>query len=128
MAGSVQVITEIEKPDGRVLVEAIASKERDGDARPIAGFFVRRRYHGDRFRIASPQEFSATWMRFVEEPPKDWQDKIKKFTKVDDIADLMYQPPVDPNKPFSMSELQERDRHSMTMNYSNGKVVPRRNA
>lgn len=122
-----QVQTETEKP-GVVLVEAVALAERMNDGRPSAGFFVRRRYHGDRFYLAKPAEFSPRWMRFVNEPPKEWVEKLEKIIKDQTIEDLMVAPPVDPRnpeRPFSMGELQDRARQSHEMNYSTGKVQPR---
>lgn len=126
MAGAVQVITETENPRGFVLVEAQAHESRMGDGRPIAGFYVQRRYHGQRFRIEKPEEFSPNWMRFVEDPPKEWVEKLKKITKVSDVKELMWEPPFDPNAPFPMSQAGTREMG--VMNYANGRVTPRRNA
>ena len=127
MAQSVQAVTEIEKP-GTVLVQAVASADRMDDAHPIAGFFVRRRYHGDTFMIASPEEFSPKWMRFVEEPPKEWKEKLSKrlkFLRMDDLSvDELVVEKEDPNRQFSMSELQGQQAHqSGKLTYSGGRPV-----
>lgn len=125
MAGTVQVITENENPRGFVRVQAVAEDSKLGDGRPVAGYYYQRRYHGQTFLIERPEDFSPRWMRFVDEPPEDWVAKIKKITRVSDVKELM-RAPTDPNAPFAMSQLQERDRQSATMNYSNGRVVQRR--
>lgn len=71
-----KVQVETERP-GIVKVRAKAAPGREGDARPIAGFFVRRRYEGDEFMIADWKEFSPRWMEFVDTPPDGWVEKIK---------------------------------------------------
>lgn len=128
MAGTVQVVTQNENPNGRVLVVAVAEESKLGDGRPIAGFYYQRRYHGQQFRIEKPQEFSPRWMRFVEEPPADWADKLKaydldtkKFAKLDAKEFV-----ADPNEIFAMSQAQGRENG--VMNYANGRVTARRNA
>jgi len=129
MAQSVQVVTEVENPEGSVLVQAVAHVDRQDDSHPLAGFYVRRRYHGDQFMIAAPEEFSPVWMRFVNDPPKEWRDKLgarlKKLQREETVDELK----VDPNAPFSMTDLQEQNRRSAAMNYATGKVksarVPR---
>lgn len=74
------VKVETEK-DGIILVEAVADEARMGDGRPVAGWFVRRRYHGERFLLEKPEEFSARWMRFVDVPPKDWVEALTQTRK-----------------------------------------------
>jgi hypothetical protein len=77
---TLQVMTEIEKP-GIVTVQAFSEVgfERQNAA---VGFFVRRRRHGDQFKLANWKEFSPRWMKFVDEPPKEWREKIEaKFGK-----------------------------------------------
>lgn len=74
----VRVETERAPSTSDVLVRAIANESRINDGRPVAGFFVRRRYHGDTFNIQHPSEFSAAWMEFVEDPPEEWLPVIKK--------------------------------------------------
>lgn len=71
-----KVQVETEKP-GIVLVRAKAAPGREGDSRPIAGFYVRRRYEGDTFKINEWHEFSPRWMEFVDQPPPDWLEKIE---------------------------------------------------
>lgn len=75
MAQVLRATTETERP-GKILVRAKAAPGRENDAKPVAGFFVRRRYAGDEFRINDWNEFSPRWMEFVDEPPKDWLKKI----------------------------------------------------
>lgn len=71
-----RVQVETERP-GIVTVRAKAAPGHESDARPIAGFFVRRRYEGDTFKINAWHEFSPRWMEFVDDPPADWIEKIK---------------------------------------------------
>lgn len=71
-----KVQVETERP-GIVTVRAKAAPGREMDSRPIAGFYVRRRYEGDEFKISTWQEFSPRWMEFVDTPPQDWLDNIK---------------------------------------------------
>lgn len=125
MAASVQVVTETEKP-GLVMVRAVATGERAKDGRPVAGFFVRRRYDGDRFMIAKPEEFSANWMRFEDQPPKEWVSIIKKRTGVD-AEDLMYQPPPDPVRanPFPQQSLLHMQTAGSNQMDGNGRISQR---
>jgi hypothetical protein len=125
MAIAAQVITETEKP-GTVLVRAFANQDRMGDARPIAGFFVRRRYHGDTFLLARPEEFSPTWMRFVNDPPAEWADQLKKVAKAHKVDLEDFTKPAE-TEMFAMSQVSDRDRGAQ-MNYSNGRVTPRKSA
>jgi len=71
-----QVQVETERP-GTVTVRAKAAPGREMDARPIAGFYVRRRFEGETFKINDWHEFSPRWMEFVDDPPADWVEKIK---------------------------------------------------
>jgi hypothetical protein len=71
-----KVQVETEKP-GTVLVRAKAAPGREGDSRPIAGFYVRRRYEGDTFKISEWHEFSPRWMEFIDTPPDGWIEKIQ---------------------------------------------------
>lgn len=71
-----KVQVETERP-GIVTVRAKAAPGREMDARPIAGFFVRRRYAGDTFKINDWTEFSPRWMEFVDTPPEGWIERIK---------------------------------------------------
>lgn len=77
-AAQVVVQTERDRSQTDVLVRAIADQSRMNDGRPVAGFYVRRRYHGDTFYIQKAEEFSARWMEFVGEPPAKWLPIIKK--------------------------------------------------
>ena len=129
MGASVKVETEIEKP-GTVMVRAVAHGEAINDGRPVAGFFVRRRYDGDRFLLASPDEFSPTWMRFEDTPPKEWDAVLKK--KLDKsgvtVEDIMYREPPDPARArqvpqMSMSQMQSHVPHQMD---GQGRVSPRK--
>jgi hypothetical protein len=71
-----QVQLETERA-GTVTVRAKAAPGRESDAKAIAGFYVRRRYAGDTFKINSWREFSPRWMEFVDEPPAEWLTQIK---------------------------------------------------
>lgn len=75
MATVLRAQVETERP-GTVKVRAKAAPGHELDARPIGGFYVRRRYEGDVFYIAKPEDFSPRWMEFVDQPPKDWLEKI----------------------------------------------------
>lgn len=126
MAASVQVQTEIEKP-GFVMVCAIAHGERMNDGRPVAGFFVRRRYEGDRFMLADPSEFSPVWMRFEDPIPKEWEAPLKKRLKVDSLEQFKYQPPPDPARQngfaqVSMSHMLSPQSNQMD---GHGNITPR---
>jgi hypothetical protein len=77
---------ETERP-GIVTVRAKAAPGREMDARPIAGFFVRRRYEGDTFQINDWVEFSPRWMEFIDKPPDGWIEKIQEREK--EQLDLM---------------------------------------
>jgi hypothetical protein len=72
----VRVIDDIPVKTG-VRVRCLAAKGHEGDARPISGFYVRRRYEGDEFMIPNWEMFSSNWMEFAEEPPADWREKIE---------------------------------------------------
>lgn len=143
MANSVEVRTVIDLP-GEVTVMAIAHKDRLLDAKPIAGHYLRRRYHGDRFQIQNADQFSPTWMRLVDEPPSDWLPTIKKKVEssIDpeiramELYDLMAADNADQyltprqlaekkaramSRTFAPSELQD-ERPSKEMDYSNGQV------
>jgi len=71
-----QVLLETERP-GTVAVRAKAAPGREMDAKPIAGFYVRRRFAGETFKINDWKEFSPRWMEFIDEPPAEWLTKIK---------------------------------------------------
>lgn len=73
-----KVQVETERP-GIVQVRAKAAPGREMDSKPVAGFFVRRRFEGDVFMIAEWHEFSPRWMEFVDpdKVPKDWIEKIE---------------------------------------------------
>lgn len=86
MSQVLKVHVETER-DGIVTVEAFSEEAVAGaspgvsgkvlaDANKPAGFFVRRRYHGDRFKINDWKEFSPKWMRFVDTPPEGWIEQI----------------------------------------------------
>lgn len=78
MAASARVEVQTEVDGGKVRVRAIAPNGRINDARPVAGFFIRRRYHGEEFLIASWDQFYPSWMEFVDQPPEEWKSKIQK--------------------------------------------------
>jgi hypothetical protein len=80
VAAEVRVIDDLPVTGG-VRVRALAAKGHETDARPIAGFYVRRRYAGDEFEIPNWQTFSSNWMEFIEEPPKEWREKIEEREK-----------------------------------------------
>lgn len=71
-----QVQVETERP-GLVTVRAKAAPGREMDARPVAGFYVRRRFEGDTFKIGDWKDFSPRWMEFVDDPPAEWVERIK---------------------------------------------------
>lgn len=123
----VQVETE---RDGIVRVRALAAPGREMDAKPVAGFFVRRRFEGDEFMLANWHEFSPRWMQFVDKPPQDWLDKINAReqnnlqvqtrseaenakTPEQRIAETM----------FSMASVM-KDSDAGTINMASGKVTP----
>lgn len=78
ISAQVEVIDDLPVPKGTgARVRVIAAKGREGDARPIGGFYLRRRYEGEEFVIPSWEMFSSNWMEFVGEPPADWIEKIE---------------------------------------------------
>jgi hypothetical protein len=124
--------TEIEKP-GVVLVQAFAPPTKAEDAKPVCGFFVRRRFHGQQFLLAKPEEFSANWMQFAETPPKEWIEKLRALGRIEAKADISeYMVPSglstkdqlikEQTETFSVGELMLREKQSQTMNYSTGRV------
>lgn len=77
MKADISVLTELPSSGGRrVKVRAKATLERTGDAHPVAGFFVIRRYDGDEFHLNDWKQFSSRWMEFVDEPPQEWLDAM----------------------------------------------------
>lgn len=80
---SAQVIVETERAAtaNDVYVRALASTGKLNDGKPVAGFLLRRRYHGDIFALQHPQEFSPNWMEFVDMPPDNWVKEIRKLHK-----------------------------------------------
>lgn len=139
MGVSAQVQTVTEKP-GLVRVVAFASRDRKDDAKPIAGFFVRRRYAGSDFLLAKPEEFSPRWMRFVEAPPKEWIEPVMKICEsqfkqglIDKMTvdDLTKVPAYDEelmgqggSAQVSMSQLADQQRRSFQMD-GHGRITPR---
>lgn len=122
-----QVQTETDRP-GKVLVQAKPAPGREMDARPIGGFYIRRRYAGDQFRINDWTEFSPRWMEFIEEPPAEWKEKI--LAREGDIrlmaekaAEENVLTPVDLMKRemFSMASMM-RPQVEQTLNQATGKV------
>ena len=132
MAGAIQVVTEIENPNAHVAVKAIAPIDRQDDARPVAGFYVRRRYHGDEFMIEKAEEFSPTWMRFVDTPPDEWIAAIKsRYPDFDMNQSMAEDVPLtakqradarrrEMQRPVSMSQMADADRTSKEI--VNGKI------
>jgi hypothetical protein len=84
VAAQINVISDV---PGSVTVRAVAPTERMNDARPLAGFYIRRRYHNDEFALSDWRQFSKRWMEFVDEPPEDWV----KAMELDEVqkAELM---------------------------------------
>lgn len=80
-AATVQVMTERPPSQSDVMVRAVAGAGQINDGKPVAGFFMRRRYHGDTFFIQNADEFSTRWMEFVDAPPESWVANIKKREK-----------------------------------------------
>ncbi len=120
---------ETERP-GKVLVRAKAAPGKDGDGRPIGGFYVRRRYAGDEFRINDWQEFSPRWMEFVDEPPKDWIEKIegREGMRMDLMAEAEVSNAKSPDQRFaemllSMSQVANGGGERGTINFATGKVT-----
>jgi hypothetical protein len=132
MAGVVQVQTEVENPNGRIAVKAVAPAERMDDGRPVAGFYVRRRYHGDEFMIEKAADFSPKWMRFVDTPPEDWVTTIKsRYPHFDADEAMVEDEPLtakqradarrkEMQRPLSMSQVADAERTAKEM--VNGRV------
>ena len=119
MPAVLRVQTETEKP-GIVTVEAfcpgIDNQAALGNAGShavngqTAGFLVRRRKHGERFKIADWREFSPRWMRFVDDPPKDWLKHIG--VREEDRASVMAK--ADQENKLTPQELLMRQMFSMS--------------
>lgn len=121
---------ETERP-GIVTVRAICPAGKEGDARPVCGFFVRRRYPGDTFQINDWTEFSPVWMEFIDEPPAGWREKIDvkyKERKIA-VAKAEAEDQLSPRERmqrdvFSMAELQ-KNQAELVINQATGAVKPR---
>lgn len=125
-----RVQVETERP-GIVKVRAKAAPGREMDARPVAGFFVRRRYEGDEFMINDWQEFSPRWMEFVDDPPPEWIEKIKaREGEIELVAKKAAEEnALSPREQMlrqmlSMADVM-RDRDERSINQATGKVTKR---
>lgn len=76
IAAKVDVTTDPVVP-GIIRVRAVAPSDRKNDARPVAGFYVVRRYDGEVFSISDWKQFSRRWMEFIDEPPKEWLEALE---------------------------------------------------
>lgn len=123
-----QVQVETERP-GTVTVRAKAAPGREMDARPVAGFYVRRRYEGDTFKISDWKEFSPRWMEFVDDPPAEWLEKIKAregeielmAAKAEEENSLSPREQV-MRQMLSMAQVAAGGGETQTINQSTGKV------
>lgn len=119
-----QLQVETDRP-GLVKVRAKAAAGREMDSRPLAGFYIRRRYEGDTFAINDWREFSPRWMEFIEEPPKEWLDAIEKREGVREIvmAEAAANGVVEPARPsqFAMSQSNPVPRSSNEFDYGKGR-------
>lgn len=119
IAAQVVVETERAYSSTDVLVRAVAQPGRLMDGRPVAGFLVRRRYHGEKFFIQSAKEFSANWMEFIDQPPKEWLPVIK--SKYPDFESREHDDPSGDAKPHEMSLADLSAKMSSSdFDYSNG--------
>lgn len=133
MKAEVNVIDEL-PTQGGVLVRAKAAKGHEEDARPIGGFFIRRRYAGDTFRINDWKQFSANWMEFVDEPPQAWLEAMK--LDADKKAELMAKAQEEQRETpeqklvFAMSQLMARTagRSPDEFDHSSGRFKDRKGA
>lgn len=122
----VRVIDDIAVPKG-VRVRCLAAKGHEGDARPISGFYIRRRYEGDEFLIPSWEMFSSNWMEFVDEPPAEWLEKLEERDqrKIEVAAKAAEQrePPSAEDLMFAMSQMVARSigRNPNEFDHSSGK-------
>ena len=121
---------ETERP-GIVTVRAKSAPGREMDARPIAGFFVRRRYEGEQFKISDWREFSPRWMEFIDTPPSDWLDNIKvtEGCREDFIAKAELENARSPRERmaeqvFSMLSMM-KDREEKVLEHSTGRIKPK---
>lgn len=122
MATVLRAQVETEKP-GTVRVRAKAAPGHELDARPIGGFYVRRRFAGDEFKIAKPEDFSPRWMEFVDQPPKEWLDKIsireeERGQFMAQSVEENFKPPAE--REFSMAEVGRSK--PVQIDYRNGTV------
>lgn len=122
---------ETERP-GIVTVRAITPHGKEGDARPVCGFFVRRRYPGDTFQINDWTEFSPKWMEFVDAPPEGWREKIEaKYHEIAiAVAKAEEEDRLSPRERmqrevFSMADLQKGGGEELVMNQATGAVSKR---
>lgn len=135
MTQVLRVETVIEQP-GVCTVEAFkpaAMMDREGQ---MVGFFVRSRHVGDRFQIAKWEDFSPRWMKFVDQIPEGWEEKIKEREKLrGQIAELsMAEARATPNDKLlqvaheaagvALSQVHQ-SQDGGTMNFATGKITPR---
>lgn len=122
--------TETERP-GVVAVRAKAPNGRENDARPVCGFYVRRRYAGQEFMIAKWQDFSPRWMEFVDPTsvPEDWFEKIELREKQRDkvAAEAVIENAMTPmqrlvHEVFSMRDAATGGDEAGTLNFATGQV------
>ncbi len=128
VSADIRVIDEL-PPDqlqNGVRVRALAAKGHETDARPVGGFFIRRRYAGEEFVIPRWELFSPNWMEFVEEPPAKWKEMIelRAQQKLDLEAKAAAEPPAPSANDlmFAMSQVLARavGRTPQEFNFSDG--------
>jgi len=119
-AANVQVMTERPASGTDVLVRAVANGNTSMDGKPLAGFFTRRRYQGDTFFIQKPEEFSAKWMEFAEDPPTSWLATIKRrYPEFDQVK--VERERFEANDPRTMADVGNIAKiQSGDFDYSNG--------
>lgn len=119
LAAQVKVETERASSNNDVLVRAIAQPGRMNDGRPLAGFLLRRRYHGETFYIQNASEFSAKWMEFVDEPPEGWLPVIRTRYPEFTLDSRFEEAKLDRNEAMNRGELTAKI-DSGEFDYSNG--------
>jgi hypothetical protein len=127
-AATVQVMTERPRTGNDVLVRAVANESQMSDGKPMAGFFIRRRYHGDTFYIRKASEFSARWMEFIDTPPDAWLASIKnRYPDWQNVSRFEQEAETLAREPKTMAEVGNLSKiDSGAFDYSNGRPTKRR--
>lgn len=125
---TLRVETVTEKP-GIVTVQAIKPDSVMTRENQMVGFFVRARREGDRFQIARWEEFSPRWMRFVDQPPEDWAEKIRARESAFgrdfnvELAGIVERKVVEtPDDAIALSRA-GKSEESGSINYASGKIT-----